>query len=107
MEAKELRIGNLVYAFKTTWVIDQTDFVGDKISTYKPIPLTADWLLRFGFEQDIGFPIFSIDQYYIRIRDNFEFGIDEEGGLHLSEIQYVHQLQNLYYALTGEELELK
>jgi len=29
------------------------------------------------------------------------------GGSYLGCVKYVHELQNLYFALTGEELELK
>ena len=53
MDARELRIGNIVinredYApFEITegWEIDN-------IGLYEPIPLTEEWLLRFGFEKN-------------------------------------------------------
>lgn len=34
-------------------------------------------------------------------------GYDDNGEMELSHIKYVHQLQNLFYTLTGEELPLK
>ncbi len=53
MKASDVRIGNWVHAFRTTWQIDCTDFRSeDLISTYEPIPLTEEWLLKFGFSYD-------------------------------------------------------
>lgn len=80
----------------------------------QPIPLTEEWLLKFGFQYD------NDDDWYVYESKN---GISLShiiGGLThyfgnqeclwvdiLSEIKYVHQLQNLYFALTGEELQLQ
>lgn len=73
----------------------------------EPIPLTEDWLLKFGFDK------FSSVQYD---RDDFwaiqfqEWGKDK-GSYYCNHleitIKYVYQLQNHYFALYGEELELK
>ena len=72
------------------------------IKELKPIPLTEEWLLKFGFDKidfqfiKNGIKLFPIrDLYY---RGNFPIK---------SDIKYVHQLQNLYFALTGEELIIK
>ena len=118
MKANELRIGNWVMSDPQKpykWVMcDFSEWYEDHNSheygdhTY-PIPLTEDWLKKFGFEthdhhdyfidiSKIGeihswFSIFSGDEfYYIN-----EFDV---------KISYVHQLQNLYFALTGEELKI-
>ena len=85
----------------------------DYIYEHKPIPLTEEWLTRFGFE----LPAHSW------IGDKFHLSEYGKGSKHpnggvwvvamnnnnaiISEIQYVHQLQNLYFALTGEELTIK
>ena len=67
-----------------------------------PIPLTEEWLLRLGFELEEGWywksslRLFNIRGLYFRA--NFPIKAD---------ILYVHSLQNLYFALTGEELEIK
>ena len=77
---------------------------------YQPIPLTEEWLLRFGFQ------IYEHDkdEYYIYDTDHLVSlykGInggyqrrinDYDDGI---ELNHVHQLQNLYFALTGEELK--
>ncbi len=71
----------------------------------EPIPLTEEWLERFGFT-------FDTVCYY---KDEFLIGAFKDGYAWLRfgtldreclELTYVHQLQNLYSALTGTELEL-
>lgn len=73
----------------------------------EPEPLTEEWLKKFGFEYEPG----SIDVWWVG-----SFGIDAAGKsyhytcgeyIHGIGIKHVHQLQNLYFALTGEELILK
>lgn len=118
MKANELRIGNLL-EFRVTCKVCEIQencfYVNDELGTeyknticdIKPIPLTEEWLLKFGFENDTitatkkGFD-FSIGFY----ASGFYLckSLDEMFGV---EIKHVHQLQNLYFALTGEELILK
>ena len=101
MKANELRIGN--------WVKDSLGYlvigVNAKVefaSAYEPIPLTPEILERLGF----------ISNPY---QDRYELG-----DLHFEycairnliwcekypHIKYVHRLQNLYFALTNDELTL-
>lgn len=75
----------------------------------KPLSLTEEWLLKFGFNKD-GASYFHDKISYIQIdayvcNGNFGYCLDDERGIYL-EIIYVHQIQNLYFALTGEELKL-
>ena len=103
MKATELRIGNLVLENETQQV-GQVDLVIIGIierelnHTYKPIPLTEEWLERFNWNppKDIGVS-FSLTTYEIHF----------VAGNYYKKIEYVHQLQNLYFALTGEELTIK
>ena len=114
MKANELRIGNLVYAFKTVWQVDNTCFTNvDKLETYKPLPLTEEWLYKLGFENDDG--VFSLPDHntgYFEVI-KLRAGIDLRERFELSShdfnphLDYVHQLQNLHFALTGEELTLR
>jgi hypothetical protein len=85
--------------------------------TWQPVPLDAEWLERLGFEPDQqGWKIKISEQAFIW-RGNFEqvvrfcsSEIDYSYPIHLVapvyHLQYVHQLQNLYFALTGEELKI-
>lgn len=84
------------------------------------IPLTEEWLVRMGFnntaikwmDKSVSNPVFiKKDKYYLEFVDgeyyfNLFFGMSNNP-VHLTAIKYVHQLQNLYFALTGEELTIK
>lgn len=109
MKASELRIGNYV---KTNhdFVIKSYSAEGlynivKRIDEYKPIPLTEEWLLKFGLKQS------NTDKkrFYILGTDIYIFNESKiffnAGSSNLSiQLYYVHQLQNLYFALTNEEL---
>ena len=76
----------------------------------KPIPITEELLLKFDFEIEefSDFTLYSLsinDKYdtkisYFNETKEFDLGID----IPLNHIKYVHQLKNLYFALTGKEL---
>lgn len=124
MKAQELRIGNLVWddysgemivfgvitggvnprvELRKSEKLPAGSYDVDKI---QGIPLTEDWLKRFGWAENKKFEFFG------------EFGLVPQGQLYCMArsdaysvtlfiaIEYVHQLQNLYFALTGEELTL-
>lgn len=133
MKAEELRIGNLVnrtnkaIKHKPLGVVkfEMNDFYWieecvDDFDNYEPIPLTEEWLVRMGFnntaikwmDKSVSNPVFiKKDKYYLEFVDgeyyfNLFFGMSNNP-VHLTAIKYVHQLQNLYFALTGEELTIK
>lgn len=123
MKASELRIGNWIEA-KTTPInwekckITKDDFkmIRNDDDSIRGIPLTEGWLLKFGFEKDDRFDTqYRIDGHRftslnILITNNFFSPILRRDSQHevfeLYGIKYVHQLQNLYFALTGEELQI-
>jgi hypothetical protein len=116
MKATELRIGNWVeiqgleskiISVDTEGCICENeyceDFENNNITqNLQPIPLTEEWLERFGFEYsdlngDSG--LWKIPPFQIYGKYNqfiYEYALD---------VNYVHQLQNLYFALTGEEFQ--
>jgi hypothetical protein len=105
MKASELRIGNYVYdTLGKVNIIDLeaiTYIVKEPHNQVKPIPLTEEWLLKLGFKNNrLG--LFDV----VKVVDDIAYHIYFIKK-HLKEIQYVHQLQNLYFALTGEELTIK
>lgn len=71
---------------------------------YKPIPLTNEWMLRFGFEKDEDGNFETIDVLIQYWDHKNQFYYVTNHGCLCKVIKYVHELQNLYYALTGEEL---
>ncbi len=54
MEAKDLRIGNYIYNDKVVVQADgRTIFdIWSGEGKYKPIPITDEWLFKFGFVKD-------------------------------------------------------
>jgi len=111
MKNNELRIGN--------WINDNEHFQGwfqvqkigyeqiespDYVLTLDEvsgIPLTEEWLKKIDWNG------------YIYLHFNSYFSMDTSGHIYYRSdytginVSYVHELQNLYFALTGTELELK
>ncbi len=70
-----------------------------------PIELTKDWLVKFGFKQENGIMSY-VKEDYTDIQIVYET-IAKFYRLYprTNKIKYVHELQNLFYALTGCELD--
>jgi hypothetical protein len=113
MDAKELRIDNYVLHSKSGVELKlhigliECEYRGDY---YDPIPLTKDWLLKFGLEYDKNEGHIFLQKYIFYIRDDHEedgWDIYENvNDSFITTVEYVHQLQNLYFALTGAEIEV-
>ncbi len=134
MIAEELRIGNLVLR-ATGWDKNGVPFFSDNsyevdsisssfigihdfpefqgcneipIKDLEPIPLTEEWLIKAGFEKD-DYPntfVLSIEYIYVELtvfKGVISFRTSDDNVV----LKYVHQLQNLYFVLTDQELELK
>jgi len=122
MKANELRIGNYVNliaeghenepdTFK--WDIDDYEFYLDRMNFIKPIPLKEGWLFKldnkiWSFEwygnrliyQHKIFKAVKIEQLPF---NKWAFYFNEN----LIQFKsYIHEAQNLYFALTNEELNL-
>lgn len=139
MKASELRIGNLIngiyYEYEndgdseeiehtvvckvvTLDVADMCEYpicvYSDEeiehFSEFEPIPLTEEWLLKFGFKKvGANFELDFFVLWYSSYQNCFVWrfmNIDSNADRPIS-LEYVHQLQNLYFALFGEELTLK
>ena len=134
MKASELRLGNLVLCNTSIGFVDAIasvcnlssdeivcyhkptkQFIFCKDALFEPIPLTEEWLLKFGcgkVKSDI--PTFSI-VYGEFIEDDYEhcliINLDVDNNFYIVVngvkliLKHLHQLQNLYFALTGEELK--
>jgi len=112
--ANELRIGNYIKSGDLEAQITAQGILYLKRGNMKakPIPLTEEWLYKFGFK------VGEVEDYFDK-----NIGIKKILAIHLKDkefiigygiywtyhfkIKYVHQLQNLYFALTGEELIIK
>ena len=74
----------------------------EEFTGFKPIPLTEEWLLKFGFINDKVLEFYRNDFTDSTIIIDYNF-ICLLGYSHV-KLNYVHELQNLYFALTGSEL---
>jgi len=123
MKANELRIGNWVIVNEECQIeaiIHDVVDVSTRFETYvldavKPIPLTEEWLERFGFNDD-GFKQYEFTNWGIKVKKD-PHAISETNWIvfhgfmnqfsELVSLKHVHQLQNLFYCLSGEELTIK
>ena len=121
MKAQDLRIGNLLQnSFGKIHEVKEGNFRGIIIKSLdlEPIPLTEQLLIDFGFTSQIGFIKFigekfkdssfevghnDLDKWYCYFR-NFNKGEQDDFVLLRNDLKHVHQLQNLYNALTNKEL---
>lgn len=116
MEAKDLRIGNLVNI--TDWsyssftgvhilTLDNISCIDKGLILAEPIPLTEEWQNKLGLKYFQGYMILRM------LGSNFVFGISKTGTLYVKNgdwttyFKYVHEFQNYIHALTGKELEIK
>ena len=124
IKANELRIGNKlnflgdVVTFKNIteiredgifWIKTFEPKIESKNFHFKPIEITENWLLIFGFKKRKNRHLFHWENKIVisEYKDEFENFFYPKTGYDIrfsNEIKYVHQLQNLYFALTGAEL---
>jgi len=70
----------------------------------KPITLTEEWLLKFGFEQDKKYKYWRIGGFVLNLKEDGRYYLWHIG---IFPLDYVHQLQNLYFELERKELTIK
>ncbi len=122
MEVNELRFGNWLKDGEENFQVEKAFFTLLELNMKfcKPIPLTEEWLLKFGFEKEVyDSDIYNGVEYNLELNglilnycDDFSLTIHLErkdfGFLpDLNLFKNVHQIQNLYFALTGKELTIK
>lgn len=121
IDSKELMIGNLVLHKS---MICEVKYLGvshaglsfDKKGNHRefnasykkecsPIPLTEEWMFKYGFEKkDHAGVCYGKSEILIYLSGHAYFDLSDKFP---AKIIYVHQLQNLYYALTGKELTIE
>lgn len=113
LSATEVRLGNWVNdGEQNVRLLGHIHIMRAQLAFYQGIPLTPEILLKAGANQDqYGSEwayVLKISAISIKFRFN---GIDcysELGGIYLGgNIEYLHQLQNLYHSLTHHELTIE
>lgn len=134
IQANELRVGNLVLIGEDTAIVtcitsegvsangEKAAYTYEMFNDISPVVLTEEWLTKTGFvlmektykehyqgnnSLNFGYPVLYLNKYvYLACNSKGH----ASGNLFLNgnriECKYVHQLQNLYFALTGKELTL-
>ncbi|MFP7656101.1 hypothetical protein [Chryseobacterium proteolyticum] len=126
MELKELRIGNYInYPLnidKQPIVVN--GIVGNKILTdsfegdaecFFPIILNEEWMDKLGFEHIVN-EFTKVDFWQLKRKRNeyhkpviviYKDRTTVGNNTYVKHLKFVHQVQNLYFILSGEELEVK
>ncbi len=115
IQASELRINNWIFLIDKNKNYQITAHDIEEIEGYpeqaNPVPLSPELLEKAGFEKETKFDephdywfkkemrTFAKERMYIYL----PYGLFDS----MAPCKYLHQLQNLYYALTGTELEVK
>lgn len=129
IQAKDLRVGNFIqsnglhkgkivvvdqilckYNYEPDRVLFFKDYnSGDYAKDCEPLPLTEEWLLKFGFEFDeITWYNSKFTKFFMsQGNGGFDYWINRFADPIVGNIKSVHQLQNIFHALTGEELTIK
>lgn len=130
MEITELRIGNVIrhnventesetgFCEPNEDKISEDDMniflITDQFKNAEPVRLTEDWLKRFGFSDKkpgfIGVDVGSSDFVLTKPHETwtaFSFEFKYGGWARFKNFEFVHELQNFFFALTGTELVLQ
>lgn len=120
LETKELRQGNIILVSGKPGIVSEI-YDYDVIRVSEPeypvsvvhtrgIPISEEWLNKFGifrcksypecFEIPNGFPSYEFENGRFVVSESYYLSC-------MPEIKHVHQFQNLYFTMTGKELEIK
>lgn len=110
MKYTELRIGNIFKEKYSGDLVVVSELTKDRITfdyqtnekwQSEPIELTEEILLKYGFEYDDAF--YYKDGIFLEYDDN---SLRVDCMSDSVSVKYLHQLQNLYFALRNKELEI-
>lgn len=104
MKVTELRVGNSIFNSRENKVQIVNLFILDRITKrnddYKPIPLSEEWLFNHGAER-FGNGDLSLNGHLISWMECRKVFVHRATSV---ELLFIHTWQNLYFALTAEEL---
>lgn len=123
LDIKELRIGNYINGIigddselvlcsvtgydprdEFLFVSNDNNIHYAEFVDFKPIPITEEWLLKFGFHKDGEYYSNGTKHYHLPSNCFYSGNDHVSGGNVDARIIYVHQFQNLFFSLCGKEL---
>lgn len=124
-DKKIVEVSNLGNTFETIELVNGLRYGSDYIEEYNPIKITRELLIEFGFKKvnNLGMFVYVlyIDEWLnfevdlkhstfhlVSSQENNDLNIDigSYTVYRLIEIEFIHEIQNLYFALTAKELSL-
>ena len=114
MKANELRIGNYVDIKHDEYECESFQFnfeSGWNMEFVHPIPLTEEWLLKFNLNKPTNKHPYHFKKSMVEfLHSEYQNKLKcfyNNAPMFSFPCKYVHELQNLYFAITGEELIIK
>ncbi len=116
IDINQIRQGNIIkYAANDYWakfiqgcevVVDMDIYldIDKQPGCFDPIELSPEWMEKFGFETPDGY---NTSVLYNEIMIDLHMGKYKLRDKPKAKLDYVHQLQNIFYCLTGEELTIE
>lgn len=114
IQVNEVRVGNNLDYCGKLLIVEPQDFEGVRFADCEGILITEKILLASGFKPDMVYKYrFSIDSFILHrtidkgmVSETFTLALDYGNQLR-TDTKYVHQLQNLFYAITGKEIKIQ
>lgn len=111
---KEIYIENVYFSSYCLFLRSKNEGNDVDIQEVKPIPLTEQWLIDFGFERKLSDSMNAsyfknpITLSFAKWRPELNWSMSiSVMHLHNKSFRWVHELQNLYFTLTNKQLTKK
>jgi hypothetical protein len=119
IKKEELRVGNIL-----NYTTSENDILPTRIDwqdlkwisrdpkgfniIFDPIPLTEEWLLKFGSKKTLVNETLIFDRFKLvyKLAYKYWYVLDLNTLTYLTKVEFVHEWQNFVYIINGKELEI-
>ena len=109
MKSNEVRVGNFILFSGVQTRVIPADFAtqcrginSSEMPNFNPIELTEEWLKKAGYKKQNGYRYSNYNVYGTILKNETGFEFHYYGII--IRLDFVHQLQNLFFSLYGEDL---
>lgn len=109
MKSNEVRVGNFILFSGVQTRVIPADFAtqcrginSSEMPNFNPIELTEEWLKKAGYKKQNGYGYSNYNVYGTILKNETGFEFHYYGII--IRLDFVHQLQNLFFSLYGEDL---